>query len=120
LAESDLGPEQFAREQWKDPKIIDLMSRIKISEDPAMTKLYPPARPADLQIRTRDGKIYQKRVDYPKGDPHNPMSDGEVKTKFRKLARPLMSEARVQSIIDCVDNVEHLTDTGQLMALLVV
>jgi 2-methylcitrate dehydratase len=120
LAEGDLGPEQFAREQWKDPKIIDLMSRIKISEDPAMTKRYPPARPADLQVRTRDGKIYQKRVDYPKGDPHNPMSDEEVEAKFRKLARPLMSEARVKSIIDCVDNVEHLTDTGQLMELLVV
>jgi len=120
LAEGDLGPGQFAREQWKDPKIIDLMSRIKISEDPAMTKLYPPARPADLQIRTRDGNVYQKRVDYPKGDPHNPMSDEEVNAKFRKLALPLMSEARVKSIIDCVANVEHLSDTGQIMKLLVV
>jgi 2-methylcitrate dehydratase len=120
LVEGDLGPEQFAREQWKDPKIIELMSRITIAEDPAMTKLYPPARPADLQIRTRDGKVYQKRVDYPKGDPHNRMSDEEVQAKFRKLARPLMSESRVDAIIECVNNVDQLRDTGELMALLVV
>jgi 2-methylcitrate dehydratase len=120
LYEGDLYPPQFAREQWKDPKIIDLMSRIKISEDPAMTKLYPPARPASLEIRLKDGTSHSRRVDYPKGDPHNPMSDDEVKAKFRKLVRPLMSETRVNAIIDCVDNVDDLVDTGQLMSLLVV
>ena len=120
LAEGALGPEQFAREQWKDPKIIDLMSRIRITEDAEMSKSYPPARPADLQIRTKDGKVYQRRVDYPKGDPRNPMSDEEVKTKFRKLARPLMSEARVKAVIDCVDRIDRVADTGELMKLLAV
>jgi 2-methylcitrate dehydratase len=120
LYEGDLYPPQFAREQWNDPKIIDLMSRITITEDPAMTKLYPPARPAELEIRMKDGTSFRKRVDYPKGDPHNPMSDDEVKAKFRKLVRPLMSETQVKAIIDSVDNVERLVDTGQLMSLLVV
>ena len=85
-----------------------------------MSKLYPPARPADLEIRTKSGNVYRRRVDYPKGDPHNPMSDEEVKAKFRKLARPLMAEDRVKAIIDCVDGIENVADTGQLMQLLVV
>ncbi len=120
LIEGDIGAEQFAHEQWKDPNVIDLMSRIKITEDPEMSKLYPPARPANLEIRTRDGNVYRRRVEYPKGDPHNPMSDEEVKAKFRRLTRPLMKEDRVKAIIDCVDNIEKVTDTGQLMKLLVV
>jgi 2-methylcitrate dehydratase len=120
LIEGDIGAEQFAHEQWKDPKVIDLMSRIKITEDPEMSKLYPPARPANLEIRTRDGNLYRRRVDYPKGDPHNPMSNEEVKAKFRKLAQPLMKENRVKAIIDCVDGIENVADTGQLMKLLVV
>lgn len=120
LVEGDIGPEQFAHEQWKDPKIIDLMSKIKVTEDSELSKLYPPARPADLQIRTKNGNVYRNRVDYPKGDPHNPMSDEEVKTKFRRLAEPLMKEERVKAIIDCVDKIENVADTGQLMALLVV
>jgi 2-methylcitrate dehydratase len=120
LIEGELSAPQFAREQWKDPKVIALMSKISITEDPALTKLYPPARPADLTIRTKDGRVLRKRVDYPKGDPHNPMSDDEVKGKFRKLVKPLMNEARMTAIIDCVDHIEHLKDTAQLMKLLAV
>ena len=120
LIEGDIGAEQFAHEQWKDPKVIDLTSRIKITEDLALSKLYPPARPANLEIRTTDGNVYRRRVDYPKGDPHNPMSDEEVKAKFRKLARPLMREDRVKAIIECVDGIENVADTGQLMKLLVL
>ena len=120
LIEGDIGAEQFAHEQWKDPKVLDLMSRIKVTEDPELSKLYPPARPASLEIRTRDGNVYERRVDYPRGDPHNPMSDEEVKAKFRKLARPLMKEDRIKAIIDCVDRIENVADTGQLMKLLVV
>jgi hypothetical protein len=31
-----------------------------------------------------------------------------------------MSESRVDAIIECVNNVDQLRDTGELMALLVV
>ena len=119
LVEGKLGAEQFAREQWKDPRIIDLMSRIRITEDPVMSKMYPPARPADLEIRTRDGNVYRRRVDYPKGDPHNPMSDDEVKGKFRSVAKPVLSDARMKAVIDCIDNIDQVADTGELMKLLV-
>ncbi len=120
LAEGALGSEQFAREQWKDPAIVSLMSRITIAEDPEMSKQYPPARPAALQIRTTDGRTFEHRVDYPKGDPRNPMSDDEVRAKFRTLAGPLMSGARMQAVIDCVDRIDRVADTGELMKLLVV
>ncbi|MFC1860116.1 MmgE/PrpD family protein [Chloroflexota bacterium] len=120
LIEGDIGPEQFAHEQWRDAKVLDLMSRIKVGLDPEMDKIYPKARPADLEIRTKSGKVYRKRVDYPKGDPNNPMSDKEVQAKFRKLAEPLMGKKQVQSIIDTVNSLENLEDVGYLMELMVV
>lgn len=120
LLEGDLGPEQFQREQWKDPKVIDLMSRIKITADPELDRLYPPARPADLEILTKKGERLRARVDYPKGDPHNPMTDAEVEAKFRRLARRLMGEGQIRRIIETVKNIEKVDDIGELMDLLVV
>ena len=120
LFEGDLGPEQFAHEQWKDPKVLDLMSRIKVSMDPELEKVYPKARPADLEMWTKDGRTFRKRVDYPKGDENNPMTDEEVQAKFRKLARPFMSEKRVQTIIEAVNHIEELDDIHEFMNLLVV
>ena len=120
LLEGDLGPEQFKHDQWKDPKVLDLMSRIKVTMDPALEKVYPNGRPADLEVKTKNGKTYRKRVDFPKGDEKNPMTDEEVQNKFRKLARPLMSEGRVNRIIDTVNTIESVKDIHELMALLVV
>ena len=120
LIEGDVGPDQFAHEQWKDPKVLELMSKIKVSLDPELDKLYPSSRPADLEIRTKKGQVYRNRVDYPRGAPHNPMSDEEVRAKFRKLAKPLMSEKQVEKIIGTVDSIEQVDDVCQLMALLSV
>jgi 2-methylcitrate dehydratase len=120
LMEGDVGPDQFAHEQWKDPRVLDLIARIKVTEDPELDKLYPGARPADLEICTTSGQAYQNRVDYPRGDPNNPMSEEEVQLKFRKLARPLMREKRIQKIIDTVGRIEQVEDVCQLTGLLSV
>ena len=118
--EGDVGPEQFAHEQWKDLAVLDLMSRIKVTVDPELEQVYPEARPADLEIRTKSGQVYSKRIDYPKGDPNNPMNDEEVQSKFVRLAEPLMREKQIKSIIDMVSSLEELDDIGDLMELLVV
>ena len=30
-----------------------------------------------------DGRTFSKQLDYPKGDPRNPLSDAEIEEKFR-------------------------------------
>jgi len=120
LIEGDVGPDQFLREQWKDPKVFDLMSRVRCTADPDLEKLYPPARPADLEIRTKNGESFRARVDQPKGDPHNPMTEEELQAKFRKLASRLMGEGQIRRIIDAVNNLEAVDDIGGLMELLAV
>jgi len=120
LIEGDLGPEQFQREQWKNPKVIDLMSRIKITPDSELEKLYPPARPADLEMRTKKGERFRNRVDYPKGDPHNPMTNEEVQAKFEKLASKLMGKQQIQQIVETVNSLEMVDDISTLMELLIV
>ena len=120
LLERGLGPEQFAHEQWKDPKVKELMSRIKVTLDPELDKIYPKSRPVDLNITTKEGETFHERVEYPKGDPNNPMTEAEVTAKFMRLARRLMSEKQAQGIVDTVWAFEDLDDVGMLMKQLVV
>ena len=42
------------------------------------------------------------RLDFPKGDPRNPLSDREIEEKFHALAEPVMSKAARQKLIDAI------------------
>jgi 2-methylcitrate dehydratase len=59
-----------------------------------------------------------KQLDYPKGDPRNPLTDGEIEAKFRALAAPVLNPARQQRVIDAVWDLENLSIVTELMELL--
>ena len=56
-------------------------------------------------------------MDYPKGDPRNPLTDREVETKFDALAAPVLSEARRQQLKDAVWGADELGTITELMQL---
>jgi 2-methylcitrate dehydratase len=120
LMEGELSPDQFRGEKWKDPKVLDLMAKLKVTEDPEMTKVYPSMVPGELEIYTKKGERFKARVDYPKGDPHNPMTDTDVEAKFKMLASRMMEEDQISQIIDMVKNIEKMNDISGLMKLLAV
>ena len=119
LTDGDVGPEQFAKERWKDPKVRALIEKVKLASDPELDKLFPVRRPAIVEIRTKQGATYTKRVDCPRGTPENPMTDEEIEAKFRGMAVPLMREKQMQSIFEACYGLEQMTDIGLLMPLLV-
>ena len=120
LLEGDLGPEQFKHDQWKQapPGGGNYLLIVFTLEDLGDRSL--EVGPQQIEVTTKDGKTYRKRVDFPKGDEKNPMTDEEVQAKFKKLAGPLMSEWRMQRIIDTVNNIEDVDDIHKLLELVVV
>ncbi len=119
LLEGDVSLDQFAHEQWKDAKVLELMGRIEFQSDAEFDKLFPEQWPAVVEIKTRHGERYSsRRVDYPKGVPQYPMTDQEIEAKFRGMAKKLLREEHIQQIIDTAYRLEELDDVGKLMALL--
>jgi 2-methylcitrate dehydratase PrpD len=49
-----------------------------------------------------------------KGTPHNPMSSSELEEKARNLTRHILSEKKLERLIDTVQNVEKLDDISKL------
>ena len=73
---------------------------------------------ATVTIRTKDGRVLQKRVDFPRGNPENRMSDAELRAKFVECAGARMDAAQIDRIIDTCMTLERLGDVGDLMGQL--
>ncbi len=61
-----------------------LMKKIKVTEIPEYTKMYPESLPVKIKIKCGDKK-YESEVIIPRGHYKNPMDDREVETKFIRL-----------------------------------
>ena len=111
------GPEEFTPSFFNNPEVINLAKRIAVQEDPELTRLYSDRRPAIVEIITKDGNKFQERVDFPKGEPENPLSDKELIKKFTDLASCCRSKEEIASILEIVENTEK--KIGNIFQLLV-
>jgi 2-methylcitrate dehydratase PrpD len=80
------GIDEFSYNYINDKNITKLTNKINIFADNELTALVPKKRAAIVEVRSYKGECYRERVDYPKGEPENPISENEIKEKFITLA----------------------------------
>jgi 2-methylcitrate dehydratase len=71
-----------------------------------------------VQIQTRDGRSFQKQLDFPKGDPRNPLTDQEIEEKFAALAEGVLSAPAQKKLKEAVWSLERVGSVSDLMALM--
>ena len=86
--------------------------------DPEIEKVFPALQRVIVQINTKDGRSYTKQLDFPKGDPRNPLTDQEVEEKFAALADGVLSSGAQKRVKDTVWNLERVGSVNELMALM--
>ncbi len=79
------GLDEFTEEYINKPEIQSITNKVTVSDVENLTLLCPQKRVAEVTVSTKNG-IFTKRVDYPKGEPENPLSREELEDKFRGLA----------------------------------
>lgn len=75
----------FSNESITNKTILELIKKVEVKEDAELTALNPQKRAAIVAVHTKD-RAFLQRVDYPKGEPENPLSKEELEEKFRSLA----------------------------------
>ena len=98
LIDGEVGLAQFVDERIRRSDVVRLMDRTHILRDPELTARYPEGIPNRLQIRTDDGKRHTLEVTYPRGHARNPMTDEEVRSKYRALAAPHLSSEGIRRL----------------------
>lgn len=96
-----------------DPRVEELMDRIRVSVDRAI-----PALGSRVRVVTRDGRTLVREVPLARGEPETFPSWEELEAKFRSLARPLLPEPQVDRVAETVRRLEEVEDLRRLTALL--
>ncbi len=118
LAERQVTPMQFTMEKIMDPTIRAQLKKVEVVADPEIEKVFPALQRVIVNIATTDHNVYTKQLDYPKGDPRNPLTDSEVEEKFAALAEGVLSAGAQRKLKDAIWNLEKLGSVSKLMALM--
>jgi len=117
IAERQVTPLQFTMEKIMDPTIRAQLDKIVVVADPGIEKVFPALQRVVVTIQTTDGREFSKQLDYPKGDPRNPLTDKEVEEKFEALAEPVMTPAARRKAIEAIWTLDKQASVTELMKL---
>jgi 2-methylcitrate dehydratase len=101
-----------------DPTIRAQLDKVEVVADPEIEALFPGLQRVIVAIETVAGEEHTKQVDYPKGDPRNPLTDREVEEKFDALAEPVLPAGSLKRVKGACWNLEKLESITGLMDLL--
>ena len=113
LKYGDMGVDRFLTEVIGDAEVRSLMAKTKVMRDAAIEAVHAAdaAKLASkLIVRCKDGRVLELQVDFPKGDPPNPMSWDESVAKFMSLAAPVYGEEKTAKLCGLIDNLEASAD----------
>jgi 2-methylcitrate dehydratase PrpD len=110
--------DEFTDESIKDPDVLAFIPKIRWAVDPVDDANYPDHYSATVTITMNDGKEYKSHIDYPKGDPENPVSKEELEEKFRVLAGKAIGKDKIDALLSCIWNLENLESVRNLTKFL--
>jgi len=107
LVDGMVTPLQFKQERIDDPGLIPVMDKIKVVPNDEFESLFPKFQPSQVTITLEDGSSHTERVDVPKGDPRDPMTEEEIAVKFNALGTSVVGEENCQSLRHLIMNIEQ-------------
>ena len=117
VADRQVTPLQFTPGKIMDERIRAQLHKVEVVADPEIEAVFPRLQRVVVTIRTTDGRELTKALDYPKGDPRNPLTDREIEEKFDALASPVLSASARERVKDAVWRLEELGSIQELMNL---
>ncbi len=120
VADRQVTPLQFTNAKIMDEKIRAQLPKVKVIADPEIEAVFPELQRVRVVIRTTDGREVTKELDYPKGDPRNPLTNDEISGKFRALAEGIATAADVERMQSAINRTEQFDDVREFMGELTV
>src|SRR5438874_7424444 len=117
LVDGMVTPLQFHEERVRDQALIPIMDKIKVVANDEFEALFPKFQPSRVTIMTNNGKEFSTRVDVPKGDPRDPMTEEEIAVKFNALGRDVIGKKHCEELRQCIMNLENAEKLDELLNL---
>jgi 2-methylcitrate dehydratase PrpD len=116
LLDRKLGLQQLTNEKVMDQKARELVKRVKLIPDQEMEH---PSSKVRILVRTRDSRLLDTIYFPPKGTPENPMTEKELRDKYRECAEwGGIAGEKIEESMNMLMEIENLEEIGDLMRLM--
>lgn len=78
------GLQEFGEDILENATVKALTKKVEVVADEELSSIFPDKQSAILTIEA-NGETYSERVDFPKGEPENPLSEEEFITRYDAL-----------------------------------
>jgi 2-methylcitrate dehydratase PrpD len=112
LTYGQVGLVDFETARLSDSDLLHVMERTVLHSDSEYTKVYPKDWPARVKISTRRGEQLEGHCENPRGGFDSPLSEYEIRQKFRTLAGGELSPDSANQILERVLNLEDFEDVN--------
>ena len=112
------SPDEYTDKVISSNQVKTMMKKVRFIKDGKLERLYPRQWPASVVVKTRDGKKYDLFIEYPKGDPENPLTWPELIEKFNGNTKIIFNSLRQEEILTAVKSMDQSKSAGALCKLL--
>lgn len=121
IAKGHIFIDCFTESAINDPELNRLTELVELVAEDALDRHDILLAPVIVEITTKAGATFSKRIDYAKGNPKNPVSWEETEEAFHKsaafAAKPLSKE-NIDTAIAIIRDLETVQDVRTLVAAL--
>ena len=104
----------FTDEAIADPAVLAVAAKVRYETREYAT--YPQAFPGATLVRLADGTQLEADYPYQKGGPENPLSNDEVRAKFRENAGLALAAPAVEALEEAILTLERQDDLAAALA----
>jgi len=115
LAYGEVSPEQVADAMLRDKAILTQADKVKLAADAEVDSLRPGRVAARVTLTTISGKVIEKFITHPRGEPENPLSMAELDAKFNHLVTAAYSAGHTRELSSILDGLEKVKDIRTLI-----
>ncbi|HEX9899898.1 MAG TPA: MmgE/PrpD family protein [Candidatus Methylomirabilis sp.] len=112
-----IGPEDVTEANLRNPDILALARKVEVTVDPDINSQFPAKTIARVTMHTTRGS-FEATVEYPRGNPENPLSDEDLAAKFRSLTAPIVGEGTCDKLQAAIFDLARAKDVTSLTRLL--
>ncbi len=117
LIDHKITTHSFSEEKLKDKRIWEIIDKIKGEASIEFEKMFPAKQPSRVVIKTNDGSEYSEYLEYPKGDPREPMKMEDLETKFDSLTDGILSKKQQKRVKEVILDCEKMNVRGFMETL---
>ena len=109
MVDKKITTDSFSDKKLKDPRIFQVIDKIKGEPSQEFEKMFPAKQPSRVVVMTNDGRTFEEYLEYPKGDPREPMTMDDLENKFNSLAGDKFTDDAKKQLKASIFNCEEMT-----------